>query len=272
MPTKTNFKNLREINTMSPHTMDGMESARRCSRFAPTGSVYIVRHGQRADHADEHWHETAERPHDPHLTDTGLQQALSTGMLLSSERVDAIYSSPFLRCMQTAAAIAKPHNLKIRVEPGLGEMLADCEEHGWGFTEDPYDEALSAERLAKQFPVDTTYQPLWDSQGRGVSCSRWSKGTAAVCFPESWDEAKSRYQDTLMKLKVMAPFSVLVSHGAGVMSMAESILAPDDVDDCSYCCVTQIHQSGGGAWRCTQHGTSHHGLMVSSTDQLVLQR
>ena len=244
---------------------------RRCGRFATTGSIFAVRHGERADHADGNWHETAERPHDPPLTPLGLEQAASTGLALSTERVDAVYSSPFTRCMQTASAIAKHHGLRLRVEPGIGEMLADCEEHGWGFSENPYDEAFSTAHLASLFDVDTSYTPLWDTPTRGAQSRKRHGSTLQLSFPEEWEDAKARYQRTLSELQATEPFAVLVTHGAGVMSIAESALPPDEVDDCNYCCITQVHQEGGGAWRCTQRGTAHHGL-TTSHDQLVLQR
>ena len=33
----------------------------------------------------------------------------------------AVYSSPFLRCMQTVEPLARAHRLKVQAEPGLGE-------------------------------------------------------------------------------------------------------------------------------------------------------
>lgn len=243
---------------------------RRCSRFALTGNIYVVRHGQRADHADDDWHATAERPHDPPLTPFGLEQAAATGLALCSESISAVYTSPFTRCMETASAIAAQHGLKLRVEPGLGEMLADCNEHGWGFDSDPYeDQAFSAARLAEAFDVDTTYFPTFDTAAGGLS----RDGAPRLCFPESWDVAAARYQATLLAIQAQAePFAVLVTHGAGVQSIAETVLAPDEVDDCSYCCITQIHQAGGGRWKCTQHGTAHHGIKVAAADKLVLRK
>ena len=239
-------------------------SKRRCTRFESTGCITAVRHGQRADHADHNWHETAERPHDPPLTEFGKEQAAATGAALHVERVDAVYSSPFTRCMETAAAIAKEHGLQIRVEPGIGEMLADSKEHGWGFEEEPYtDKEFGAKRLAKRFNVDARYMPIYKTAADAGTGDR-------ISFPESWSQATARYQHTLCEVQRTEPFAVLVTHGAGVKSIAESVLSEDDVDDCNYCCITQLHQAGGGRWRCMQRGTAHHGLVTAAADQLVL--
>ena len=112
-----------------------------------------------------------------------------------------MYSSPFLRCMQTAAAIAEPHGLKIRVEYGISEMLADCAEHGWGFSESPFDEALTAARLAGAFNVDLSYAPLFSPY------SPEAGGGLSLCYPESWDEARARYQRTLAEVRTATTFS-----------------------------------------------------------------
>ena len=100
---------------------------RRSARLATTGSVWVARHGQRIDQADGDWWETASRPHDPYLTELGMRQAEAAGRELASQGVDdsyIVYSSPFLRCVQTAQAIARELGVgTIRIEPGLAELL-----------------------------------------------------------------------------------------------------------------------------------------------------
>lgn len=91
-----------------------------------SGSVWVVRHGERIDAVEKGWKKTAARPHDPPLTPTGFEQAAATGRALREHRLDAIYTSPFLRCVQTATAIVEamgPGAPPIHVEPGLGEWL-----------------------------------------------------------------------------------------------------------------------------------------------------
>ena len=69
--------------------------------------MWVVRHGERIDAVEKGWKKTAARPHDPPLTPTGFEQAAATGRALRDHRLDAIYTSPFLRCVQTATAIAE---------------------------------------------------------------------------------------------------------------------------------------------------------------------
>ena len=98
---------------------------RRSARLALSGSIWVCRHGERSDVANGDWWETAARPHDPPLTALGLRQATAAGKALVGQPIQAIYSSPFRRCVQTACQIAEAlgGGLKVKIEPGLGEML-----------------------------------------------------------------------------------------------------------------------------------------------------
>ena len=84
----------------------------------PRKRVFIVRHGERADEAEptSAWIEKVDGRHfDPPLTDQGHQQALHAATFLHSSAIPAdahpditaVYSSALLRCLETAAPIAK---------------------------------------------------------------------------------------------------------------------------------------------------------------------
>ena len=65
---------------------------------------------------------------DPPLTETGKIQALKTGISIKNHSGGGapviIFTSPFLRCLQTASAIASGlGNPPVRIEPGLSEFL-----------------------------------------------------------------------------------------------------------------------------------------------------
>jgi broad specificity phosphatase PhoE len=83
--------------------------------------VVVVRHGERLDYverdAGRNWVQANihRRPWDPPLTDLGVQQAVDLGEALHTTilqelalpSIGAIYSSPFLRCRQTAGGIRR---------------------------------------------------------------------------------------------------------------------------------------------------------------------
>lgn len=88
----------------------------------------MLRHAERADSAPEGavgrvaW----SRKHDPPLTLRGEAQARLAGMHIArscEHSFDAVYSSPFARCVQTAAAVAAGvrGRAPVRVVYGLGE-------------------------------------------------------------------------------------------------------------------------------------------------------
>ena len=56
------------------------------------------------------------------LSEEGRQQAESVALRLKSERVQAIYSSPLRRSLDTARAIARHHRLEVDLEPDLKEL------------------------------------------------------------------------------------------------------------------------------------------------------
>ena len=59
---------------------------------------------------------------DPGLTDVGQAQAEAMAAWLSEEAIDAIYTSPMRRALETAAPLEKALDLKATVEPGIEEF------------------------------------------------------------------------------------------------------------------------------------------------------
>ncbi|KAI0564186.1 Histidine phosphatase [Gracilaria domingensis] len=120
----------------------------------PASTVYIARHGERIDHVDKSWKATSERPHDPFLTETGIQQAHHLGKHLATKELTHIFASPFFRTVQTANEVAKVTGLPIKIEPGLSEWL-----HPEWFPKTPT--MLPVKTLKEQFPsIDDTHEPL----------------------------------------------------------------------------------------------------------------
>lgn len=92
----------------------------------------LIRHGERADCAPRHRTSKAYIiENDPPLTDKGIIQAFETGTSLKKFLTDDGYTdivlecSPFIRCMMTAAGIAKALGIqKIKVNYQYCELLA----------------------------------------------------------------------------------------------------------------------------------------------------
>lgn len=80
--------------------------------------IIFVRHGE----TDANKQGRFQGASDSHLNEIGLSQAEALGRRFASEKVDAIYSSPQTRAIQTATPIAEALGLPIKTLEGLREL------------------------------------------------------------------------------------------------------------------------------------------------------
>jgi len=114
-------------------------------------SFYILRHGDRFDHAHSNvWKDRVKylnhTSHDPPLTYNGHLQAREVGNYLKNNniQIDNVYCSPYLRTVQTATEISQVLNTFLKLEGGLSE--------GW------HKNVMSHEERACSFPyIDIGY-------------------------------------------------------------------------------------------------------------------
>ncbi len=66
---------------------------------------------------------------DPELSESGLRQAEHLAQYLSSEPIDAVYSSPMQRARQTAAPVAAALGLDVVIEAGIAEFDQNSPEY-----------------------------------------------------------------------------------------------------------------------------------------------
>ncbi|CAE7586696.1 unnamed protein product [Symbiodinium sp. CCMP2456] len=96
--------------------------------YRPQASVAVLRHGERQDAVfDSGWHQTedaAKYPGDCPITDEGVRAAREVGRTLRDfGDYGIIVSSPYLRCVQTAVAIADELDLVVLLDQELGEVF-----------------------------------------------------------------------------------------------------------------------------------------------------
>lgn len=109
-------------------------------------AICLARHGARRDfewkERGENWQlsaEAAARPWDPPLSEEGLRMGAALGRgvkarleALGAPPVARVVSSPFLRCVQTAAAAAAELGVKeLALEPGLSEGMPEDWYRSW---------------------------------------------------------------------------------------------------------------------------------------------
>jgi probable phosphoglycerate mutase len=73
--------------------------------------------------------EASDGPADPELADAGHAQAKHLAAYLSSEPLDAVYSSPLRRALQTADPVAAAFALPVMIEPDVAELDREANEY-----------------------------------------------------------------------------------------------------------------------------------------------
>lgn len=191
-------------------------------------AIWLARHGNRLDFDDPEWAKRALRPYDPPLSPEGRRQAEAMAARLARAPIAQLFSSPFLRCVETAAPIAERIGIPIRIERGLSEWLNS----EW-FSEPP--ELLPISELVQRFPrVDATFRSRGDAR-----------------FGESGHEALRRAGDTALELATEFEESlVMVGHGASVLGAMAALLGcpPESLSDLEYGGLVELVREKDG-WR-----------------------
>ncbi|KAJ2699541.1 hypothetical protein H4R19_005531 [Coemansia spiralis] len=228
-------------------------------------TCYFVRHGERVDHVDDSWAQTAAAPYDPPLTAEGHEQAGKTGALIhrleqqamrragastSQQTSFRVLTSPFLRCAQTAGGLvsgfqqeaqatgdgtaATTTGWTVAVEPGLSEMMSESY-----FATPPPGSIVAAcqSELARgSIQYDDGYMPVLDGlpeylesfqsmMARFVSTLDYT--ASALAGPQPQAAAGARQ------------VVVLVTHGAGISALLWATTLRPGTNDVPYCCVTR---------------------------------
>jgi len=142
-----------------------------------------------------------------------------------------IVSSPYIRCMETADAVARALDASIKVEPGIAEVNSSRQP---GF--------LAAAELKRQFPsVDATYAPAIDREELPME---YSDG---ACARRSADAAR------MVAERLEGPI-LFVGHGASCLGVADQFGQRGYV---GYTSLTKFVREGT-IWKCIAFGDVSH--------------
>lgn len=206
-------------------------------------TVWIARHGNRLDFVNPEWFNTATKRYDPPLSDDGFIQAAELGERLKVENIKHLFSSPFLRTIQTANEVAKMLNLSIKLEAGLGEWHNE----EW-MTESP--EIQTPDFLRTAYPaIDWSYQSYLYPQ-----------------YPETKAEANQRTAATIQQLVSKHSEDILlVGHGASVYGLTKGLVADPPDFKVALCCLTKVVRNGNN-WDLEFYADTSH---LSQTESQV---
>ena len=191
--------------------------------------VYLTRHGARIDSDDSEWLKKCNhnRSDDPHLSPSGhiaaKELAKRLRKTLPDNHIKHIISSPYIRCVETANAIAKELHIQIKIEPGVAEVNS-CRN----------PQLLDAEQLQIQFPsIDSTYTPVMTREG----------------FPLEYSDGACANRSATAARKVSRKLTgaiLFVGHGASCYGVAGEFGHRGYV---GYTSLTKFSQHDGGKYR-----------------------
>mmetsp|Transcript_20270 Transcript_20270/g.67628 ORF Transcript_20270/g.67628 Transcript_20270/m.67628 type:complete len:589 (-) Transcript_20270:662-2428(-) len=220
--------------------------SRKATSSPPTGRekmVWVMRHGMRLDDQDPTWKLSASRPYDPPICEHGREQCKLAGMSFKSSRsqvgdISFVLSSPFLRCVQTAAEVASILGIsRIFIENDICEVLELR-----NVSVQP--KCLKMDQLVKVEPMLAHHEIIPSS----VKMPSW---------PENLHEARVRFRNAFDRIAKSYDGNVLiVTHGdtvAEFISMTSKIQTDKiySVPNCSAAGARHVD----GCWdKCTLSG------------------
>ncbi len=164
-------------------------------------TIYLVRHGRTAWNKEEIFRGTKDIP----LDEQGREEARLGGQWLKEKAIDAVYSSPLSRSVETAEAIAGNHGLEVKLLPGI----KDINYGQW--------EGIAHDEVIKRWP--DLYR-------------QWKTMPHLVTFPdgESLEMVGKRSMEALMELVERHPKEtlVLVAHRAVNKVMVAALIGLDN--------------------------------------------
>ena len=184
-------------------------------------TVIITRHGNRQDFVDPDWRKTAVWPDDPPLSEDGIVQARELGDRLRCEQIQHIFSSPFLRTIETASQVAEVLDLSVKVEHGLSEWLN-----------------------AEWFGAYPALAPFADKIRMFPRIDRDYRSRLTPTYPETWEDVVRRGEKLTKGLT--EDFSgnlLLVGHGASVDVTAWGLIGEKCEINSTLCCLVKIVRS-----------------------------
>jgi broad specificity phosphatase PhoE len=198
--------------------------------------LIVIRHGSRMDFENPEWHKQADRPHDPPLTKNGLQQAGETAGFLKGIDISHLFSSPFYRAVQTADAIAKKFNLKIKVEHGFSEWMNPQ----W-FNQRP--RILNQQQLSQEFEtLDMNYQSYIYPEFPETPATNGLYKRVNYALEQIIDN----YDGTI----------VIVGHGATIHEAGNALLGTAEKMSAGLCAVNFLKKQSG-YWRVDYASNDH---------------
>lgn len=235
----------------------------------PPTTIFVARHGERLDYVwrarGENWQQQAERPWDTPLSEPGVRQGAAMGRaverqcrLLGCALPTAVYSSPLVRCVETAAAAAEALGVAaVRVEPAVAEGMLEEWYRSWAM---PSSDSTWGGPRHQEGPVDpATLHPA--ARGPAHACHPAAADLAALGLPVDLEYAPfaaagaphaytwGSFEDNAALKVRMGAFadhvaatrpgetSLVVSHGGPTSQTYLAMTKKPEGPNCGYCAL-----------------------------------
>jgi broad specificity phosphatase PhoE len=187
-------------------------------------TLCLVRHAHRLDFIEPEWFETAIYRYDPPLSPQGNDRASTLASELSNIPIERLFSSPFLRSIQTADPLARLLELPIQLEWGLCEWL--CQD--WS-SELP--QTTPVEDLVQLYPnIDPSYQSL-----------------ILPCYPETLTQLRTRTFNIAHKLvECNCERVVAIAHKGSILGIVAALTGEAQWLNYDLACGEMIQVVGDG--------------------------
>jgi len=208
------------------------------TKKAPPKSVFdqtlvILRHSERMDYVDKNYLNTPEGqewPYDAPITQRGYQLAQEVAMeirgLHKKACFTAVASSPYRRCMETAAELAKHLNLPVMIDQEVGEVRDQRTTSSSGL---PHRSPVQLKQMADKLGIKVLNPIMEDG-----SIKLFGK---APVFPERLEDAKQRY---IVRIENYVQQSVETRQNLIVVTHADAVAAALVMFERSSCHVEKM--------------------------------
>jgi broad specificity phosphatase PhoE len=209
-------------------------------------TIWIARHGARADYVSGKWVTWPDRPHDPPLSGLGMRQAEEMARFLRQQDIQHIFVSPYLRTLQTIRPTARALGLPLKIELGLSECL-------WNNPAQP--QFLSSDELCQHFPeVDASYRS-------------W---LPALAGPEAEEVAHQRGAMVAQALVELYDGNLLLlGHGVTVLGAVRGLTGSAESLQTSFAAISRVEYHHDG-WRLAANGDLSHLSESTNQEQHVI--
>jgi broad specificity phosphatase PhoE len=160
-------------------------------------TILLARHGETDWNRENRFQGRA----DPPLNEAGREQARELSVLLASEPLAAVFTSPLQRAAETADIVGAAHGLRAIPDPGLLEIDVGS----WS--------GLTREEIAARFPAGFA---RWQSGGVGHD-------------GETRDQLRTRVRSAVERIVRRHPHGrvLVVSHGGPLRAILRMAGSPD---------------------------------------------